>query len=72
MRRDWRAAPVVTIPVYVPTCPCGATAYTHIRGEDNGDNSSTELVVCDRCSQPFKIVRERRFPNGEFDFDELG
>jgi|GEM_PF-4621262 hypothetical protein len=71
MRRDWRTAPVVTIPVFVPSCPCGSTDYLHIRGEENGDNSSTELVVCARCSQPFKIVRERRFPNGEICDDDL-
>lgn len=65
MRRNWQDAPVVTIPVFVPACPCGSAEYIHVRGEENGDNSSTELVVCARCRLPFKIVRERQFPNGE-------
>lgn len=66
MRRNWLAAPIVTIPVYVPYCPeCFAVEYIHVRGSENGDESSTEQVVCARCSRPYKIVRERQFPNGE-------
>lgn len=66
MRRNWQDAPTVTIPVYVPLCPaCEAARPIHVRGGENGDDSSTELVVCRSCSLPFKVVRERHFPNGE-------
>jgi predicted nucleic acid-binding Zn ribbon protein len=59
MRRNWQEAPIVTIPVYTAACPeCGAAKPIHVRGQANGDESTTELVVCRRCSLPFKVVRE--------------
>lgn len=72
-RRNWITAPVVTIPVYRPACPgCDSASYTHVRGGDNGDDSSTEQVICSTCYLPFKIVREFQFPNGEIDFGDCG
>lgn len=66
MRRSWQGSPQVTIPVFIPTCPadeggCGSTNWTHVRGEENGDTTSTEWVVCADCLLTFKIIRER-FP----------
>ncbi len=58
-RRNWANVEVVYVPIYRPFCPrCGSEAFEHIRGEDNGDNSTTERVVCRDCSEPYKIVRE--------------
>jgi hypothetical protein len=60
---NWDAAPIVYLPVVRAACPsCGAGAFQHVRGEKNGDGSSTERVVCKACEQPYKIVREPALP----------
>ena len=61
MRRNWQDAPTITIPVYVPCCQCGGDEFIAWGGSQNGDDSSTQQVICKRCSRHFKIVRER-FP----------
>ena len=69
-RIDWAAAACVFVPVVRPTCPaCWSDRYRHVRGERNGDDSSTERVVCAECDEPFKIVREPTLPgSGNRDF----
>jgi hypothetical protein len=59
MRRNWKTAPVVTIPVYMPACPeCGAGKPIHLRGsKGNGDADSLEDVRCRRCSLDFRVER---------------
>lgn len=68
-RIDWTAVECVTVPIVRPACPyCGGLEFIHVRGERNGDGSSTEKVICAGCSTPYKIVREPALPesgNGE-------
>ena len=72
MRRNWQEAPIVVLPVYQPRCPgCDCGDFIHWRGLPNGDATSTELVICSRCSEAFKILRKFS-PIRENDFDDLG
>jgi hypothetical protein len=58
-RIRWSDAPCVFIPIVKPACPaCGCERFLHVRGEANGDGSTTERVFCERCSERYKIIRE--------------
>lgn len=63
-RISWADVPCVIVPVVRPWCPgCGGAEFIHVRGESNGDGSTTERVICAECSEPFKIVREPALPD---------
>jgi hypothetical protein len=63
-RIQWNSTPFVTIEVIVPPAPrcphCDSTEFTHWNTSSNGDGSTTEKAVCDVCSLPFRVVREKK------------
>lgn len=72
-RIDWAGVPVTFVPVVQPQCPsCRSERYIHVKGENNGDNSSTEKVICAECSKAYKICRERSLPERGNDESDIG
>lgn len=57
---NWSVVPAVHIPIPPePVCPCcGSGKRTNVRGEKNGDGSTTTKAICKSCSTPFLIIRE--------------
>ena len=71
-RIKWADVPIVYIPPR-PTvhCPgCRHHRHTFVRSEATGDGTVTRKMICNRCSEPFKIGIDPELPiygNGEFD-----
>lgn len=62
--RLWDDAPILTVTVMVPACrECGHVGYASKRGEQQGDGSTVNRCVCERCGARFVLVREFELPS---------